>query len=67
MKTPSIAALRFAAEWLRAYDEDDNSSLEEVADWLEEQATAAYLREMARKHGVSVEALRKALSKQSKG
>lgn len=63
MKTPDPDALRFAAEWLRQYDDthdggDDTSRAAAVADWLDEQATAADFRSAAREHGVPVGKLR---------
>lgn len=66
MKTPHSDALRFAAEWLRQYDDEhdggeDTARAAAVADWLDAQAEAADLRGAARQHGVSVARLRRAL------
>jgi hypothetical protein len=66
MKTPNADALRFAAEWLRQYDDEhdggaDTERAASVADWLDAQADAADLRGAAREHGVPVAKLRRAL------
>lgn len=69
MKTPDPDALRFAAEWLRQYDDThdgggDTSRAAAVADWLDAQANAAEFRSAAREHGVPVGKLRQAVAKQ---
>lgn len=68
MKTPDPDALRFAAEWLRQYedthDDLDTKRAVAVADWLEAQADAAELRRAARECGVPTRKLRQALAKQ---
>lgn len=65
MATPRPADLRLAAEWLRAYeDQEDTPRLDRVAGWLDEQADAQELRAAAREHGVSVQRLRTALNNQ---
>lgn len=66
MKTPVADDLRFAAEWLRMYDDSHDGGAqsavaEEVATWLEEQADLKQLRDVARENGVPVEKLRKKL------
>lgn len=59
MPAPTPDALRFAAEWLREYeDAQDETRAAEVADWLDSQAEAAELRAVARELGVSVNRLR---------
>jgi GNAT superfamily N-acetyltransferase len=65
---PDSDALRFAAEWLRQYDDThdggaDTARAAAVADWLDEQANAADVREAARKHGVPTKLMRKAIAK----
>jgi hypothetical protein len=57
MKMPDQDALRFAAEWLRQYDDThdggtDTARAAGVADWLEAQAQAKDIREAAREVGV---------------
>lgn len=68
MKAPDSDALRFAAEWLRQYDDThdgggDTMRAAAVADWLDAQADAADLRAAARQHHVPVEKLRRALQR----
>lgn len=63
MKTPDPDALRFAAEWLRQYDDThdggaDTRRAEAVAAWLDQQADAACFRAVAREVGVSTKAVR---------
>lgn len=63
MKTPSADALRFAAEWLRQYDDEheggaDTARAADVADWLDAQAEAADIRSVARQCGVPTKAVR---------
>lgn len=65
-RTPSADALRFAAEWLRHYEDEQDRGVDEaranaVADWLDDQAEASELRAAAREHGVPVARLRSAL------
>ena len=65
MKIPAPDALRFAAEWLRAYDDshdggDQSATAEAVAAWLDAQADAKDLREVARAGGAAVAWLRSA-------
>ena len=67
---PTADDLRFAAEWLRQYDDSheggaQSSVAERVASWLDGQAEAKELRELAREHGVPVKRLRAALAKQA--
>lgn len=65
MTTPDSDALRFAAEWLREYEDDrtdgdkDVERATSVADWLNTQADAADLRAVAKEHGVPVAKLRR--------
>lgn len=66
MKAPTSDALRFAAEWLRQYDDTheggaDTARAAAVADWLDEQADAKDFREAAAAHGVPVAKLRRAV------
>lgn len=65
--TPRSDDLRFAAEWLRQYDDshdggEQSAVAQAVAEWLDEQAYAQELRLAAREHGVPVATLRQALS-----
>lgn len=60
---PNADDLRFAAEWLRQYDDSHDGGqqsaiAEAVADWLDEQAAAKALREVAKANGVPVGKLR---------
>lgn len=60
---PNADDLRFAAEWLRQYDDSHDGGqqsaiAEAVADWLDEQAAAKVLREVAKANGVPVGKLR---------
>lgn len=69
MKTPDPKALRFAAEWLRHFDDthdggNDKATAAAVAEWLESQATAAEFRAVARKNGLPVSKLRQSVAKQ---
>lgn len=64
MKMPSPEALRFAAEWLRQYDDThdgghDTKRAECVAAWLDQQADAACFRAVAKEVGVSTRVVRK--------
>lgn len=64
MKTPDPDALRFAAEWLRQYDDthdggDDTRRAEAVAAWLDQQADAASFRAVAKEVGVPTWIVRK--------
>lgn len=65
MSRPSADALRFAAEWLRAYDEEAPEAVAaaEVAEWLDAQADAADVRNAARNHGVTVQQIRAAIAR----
>ncbi len=63
MKMPDPDALRFAAEWLRQYEDShesdgDTRRAEAVAAWLDQQADAATFRAVAREVGVSTKAVR---------
>ena len=63
MKTPSPDDLRFAAEWLRQYDDSHDGGkqtaiAESVAEWLDAQAEAGNLRAAAAEIGVPVAMLR---------
>jgi rRNA-processing protein FCF1 len=65
-QTPNADALRFAAEWLRQYDDShdggqDMAIAEAVAEWLDDQANAKELRQVAREHRVPVGKLRERL------
>ena len=67
MKTPDAEDLRFAAEWLRQYDDSHDGGemtarATAVAEWLDAQATAQNLRAAAREHGVPVAGLRRKLA-----
>jgi hypothetical protein len=67
MTTPNSDDLRFAAEWLRAYDDEHDGGEQsaiatKVAGWLDAQANAKDLRDAAREHGVPVSGLRKRLA-----
>lgn len=65
MTTPDPDTLRFAAEWLREYEDDRTDGSEDieraasVADWLNAQADAADLRAVAKEHGLPVAKLRR--------
>ena len=66
MNTPSPDNLRFAAEWLRAYDDTHDggagtADAARVAEWLDSLAQAKEVRDLARTHGVPIAALRKRL------
>lgn len=65
--TPEPDALRFAAEWLRQYDDSHDGGeqmaiAEVVAEWLDKQAISADLRNVARSAGVPVGKLRAKLA-----
>lgn len=64
MKTPFADDLRFAAEWLREYEDEpggaDSERAAAVANWLDTKADEAELRSAAREHGVPVAKLRNA-------
>lgn len=67
--SPEPDDMRFAAEWLRQYDDSHDGGKQSavaaaVARWLDEQADAKELRAAAREHGVPVGRLRTALAKQ---
>ena len=68
MIRPTSDALRFAAEWLRAYDPDDFAFQDAtlVAEWLDEQADAQFLRNAARENSLSVSQLRAKIKELSK-
>lgn len=66
-RRPGSDDIRFAAEWLRAYDDshdggEQTAIAEAVAEWLDAQAEAADMREVARKGGVPVRRLRAKLA-----
>jgi hypothetical protein len=70
--TPTPDTLRFAAEWLRAYDDSHDGGEQSavagaVAEWLDAQADAKELRAAARAHGVPVNGLRSAISRAERG
>lgn len=70
-QTPDPDALRFAAEWLRAYDDshdggEQSAIAESVAGWLDAQADAKELRDTAREHQVPVRKLRAKLASMAK-
>jgi hypothetical protein len=63
MTTPGIDSLRFAAEWLRQYDDshdggEQTAIANTVAQWLDYQADQKELRSLARQHMVPVGKLR---------
>lgn len=67
---PSTDDLRFAAEWLRQYDDshdggEQTAAAERVAQWLCDQADARDLRDAAREHGMPVGRLRQAVRDRS--
>lgn len=67
MKSPNTDAMRFAAEWLRAYDDSHDGGEQtkiacSVAEWLDEQANMKELRDIARTAGVPVRKLRRKLN-----
>lgn len=71
-RTPQSDDLRFAAEWLRQYDDshdggEQSAVAHAVAEWLDAQAQAQDLRIAAREHGVPVSGLRAALAKAQDG
>jgi hypothetical protein len=66
--TPTPDDLRFAAEWMRQYDDSHDGGkqtavAEALAEWLDAQADAKELRAAAREHKVPVKGLRAALAK----
>ncbi len=66
-RTPGPDDLRFAAEWLRAYDDshdggEQTAIAEAVAEWLDAQADAKELRATAAEHKVPVGKLREKLA-----
>lgn len=72
MSRATIADLAFAVDWLEAYDashEDDTNGgpRDRVVEWIkaeiERRETEALLRAAAKKHGVSVATVKKALAK----
>ena len=65
IRPPSADDLRAAAIWLDANegDPDESEPLQRVARWLEQQADAKDLRDVARDNRVPVARLRAALSK----
>jgi hypothetical protein len=70
MKTPEADDLRFAAEWLRMYDDSHDGGAqsavaEAVAKWLDAQADAKELRAAAAEHGIPVSRLRSKLAQLS--
>lgn len=63
MATPAVDDLRFAAEWLRQYDDEHDGGAqtriaEVVAKWLDEQANMKQMRDVAREHKLPVDKLR---------
>jgi len=69
-KQPPPDALRFAAEWLRAYETDGSpegdmvvADANYVADWLEAMASEKFIRDAARNAGVPVKLLRQRMIK----
>lgn len=68
--TPLPDDLRFAAEWLRQYDDSHDGGAQSliaaaVAQWLDEQASEMDLRAVAREHRVPVAKLRAAVKRQA--
>lgn len=66
MKTPAPDDLRFAAEWLRCYDDshdggDQSAIAAKVAAWLDAQAGAKELRAAAAENLIPVAKLREML------
>lgn len=71
LSTPEADALRFAADWLRQYDDSHDGGQQtavanEVATWLERHADAQEEREVARAHGMAVSRLRAAMAARKK-
>lgn len=69
--TPEPDALRFAAEWLRQYDDSHDGGEQtaiaaSVAEWLDERADAADLRDVAKRNGLPVAKLRTKLAEIAK-
>lgn len=67
-KAPDSNDLRFAAEWLREYEDSHEGGLDslraaKVADWLEARADAADIREVAREQRVPVAKVRAAVAR----
>jgi hypothetical protein len=65
--TPGPDEMRFAAEWLRQYDDTHDGGKQtriaaKVAEWLDAQADAKEIRDLARQHGVPAGKLRVKLS-----
>jgi hypothetical protein len=65
--TPAPDALRFAAEWLRQYDDTHDGGAQTaiaaaVAEWLDAQADAKEIRDLAKQHGVPAGKLRAKLA-----
>ena len=68
MRTPSADDLRFAAEWLRQYDDEHDGGEQtavatKVAEWLDAKADADELRAVAREHKLPVGKLRQHLGR----
>lgn len=61
--SPSAEDLRAASLWCDHYEgtEAEQAQFKRVSEWLEEQAAAQELRELAREHGVPVAKLRAAM------
>ena len=71
MSTPKPDDLRFAAEWLRQYDDSHDGGAqskiaEAVATWLDTLADNNEIRDYARAVGIPTAALRRKLAEQSK-
>lgn len=71
MNTPSPDALRFAAEWLRAYDDthdggEQTATAAAVAAWLDAQADAKEIRDVAKANGVPTAKLREFVAKRAR-
>lgn len=64
-ETPSPEDFRAAVYWLESNEGDTQERLPmlRVARWLEKQAEAKELRDLAKEHGVSVDKLRTALAR----
>ena len=59
-KTPSADDLRLAALWLKNYEANDSerAPFMRVAHWLDQQADAQILRDVAKEKGIPVAKLR---------
>ena len=70
IKTPTPEILRFAADWLRRYDEKKHGYRKRndavvVASWLDDQADKKELHDMAVKCGLSVKKIRTPINRKA--